>query len=82
MLSFSLRRSSAAGQARLQPKDELLFVAIAQAFGKVPSLRALAPTQSEPPFLITESLTLALFVILGAIAVRNYRRGAAATLSA
>lgn len=28
------------------------FVAVVQAFGRVPSLQALAPTQSETPFLI------------------------------
>lgn len=53
----------------------LVFVAIAQTFAKVPSLRASAPTQSEPPFLITEGLTLAIFVLLGILAVRNYRPG-------
>lgn len=54
----------------------LIFVAIAQAFGKVPSLRAAAPTQSEPPFLITEGITLAIFVLLGVLAVRRFHPGA------
>jgi hypothetical protein len=30
------------------------FVLIAQLFMKVPALKALAPTQSEPPFLVTQ----------------------------
>jgi hypothetical protein len=51
----------------------LVFVAIAQVFAKVPALHALAPTQSEPPFLITESITLAIFVVIGVLAVRKYR---------
>ena len=54
----------------------LIFVAIAQAFGKVPSLRATAPTQSEPPFLITEGITLAIFVLLGVLAVRRFHPAA------
>lgn len=56
----------------------LIFVAIAQVFAKVPSLRAVAPTQSEPPFLITESITLAIFVVIGVLAARNYRAAAPA----
>lgn len=51
----------------------LVFVAVAQVFAKVPALQALAPTQSEPPFLIAESITLAIFVVIGILAVRNYR---------
>lgn len=51
----------------------LVFVAIAQVFGKVPALKAVAPTQSEPPFLITESIALAIFVVAGVLAVRNSR---------
>jgi len=51
----------------------LVFVAVAQVFAKVPALREMAPTQSEPPFLIAESITLAIFVIIGILAVRNYR---------
>ena len=53
----------------------LVFVAIAQIFGKVPSLRAAAPTQSEPPFLITETVALAIFAVIGLLAVRRSRAG-------
>jgi hypothetical protein len=35
-----------------------------QAFQKVPALKAMAPTQSEPPFVIAQLGALALFVIL------------------
>lgn len=49
------------------------FVAVVQAFDKIPVLHALAPTGKEPPFAIVQGLTLALFVILGYLAVRKYR---------
>jgi hypothetical protein len=31
---------------------------------KVPALKALAPTQKEPPFLIAQLVVLTLFVVL------------------
>jgi hypothetical protein len=40
------------------------FVLIAQAFAKVPALKAMAPTQSEPPFLMAQSAALVIFVLL------------------
>lgn len=51
----------------------LVFVAVAQAFTKIPALHALAPTQSEPPFAIAEGVVLALFVLAGFSAVRGSR---------
>lgn len=48
----------------------LVFVAVAQAFAKVPALHALAPTQSEPPFAIAQGVVLLAFVFLGYRAVR------------
>lgn len=51
----------------------LIFVLIAQLFGKVPALHALAPTQSEPPFAIAQAIALLAFVILGALAARRFR---------
>ncbi len=50
-----------------------VFVAIVQAFQKLPFLEALAPTQSEPPFLVAQSIVLVAFVILGFLAVRRFR---------
>ena len=41
-----------------------VFVLIAQLFSKVPALKALAPTQSEPPFVLAQSAVLAVFVVL------------------
>jgi hypothetical protein len=50
-----------------------VFVAIAQAFAKVPQLKALAPTQAEPPFAIAEGVALLVFVVLAILAGRFYR---------
>lgn len=54
----------------------LVFVLIAQAFAKVNTLRALAPTQSEPPFAIAQLILLAIFVVLTIMAVRRFRPAA------
>jgi hypothetical protein len=45
------------------------FVGVVQAFQKISALHALAPTQSEPPFLIAQVAVLVVFVVLGVIAV-------------
>jgi predicted MFS family arabinose efflux permease len=50
-----------------------VFVFIVQAFMKVPVLKAMASTQSEPPFLVAQLVALALFVVLGIFAVRRFR---------
>jgi hypothetical protein len=49
-----------------------VFVAVVQAFQKLPALQPLAPTQSEPPFLATQLVVLVLFVALGVVAVRRF----------
>lgn len=55
----------------------LFFVAIAQAFSKVPVLKAAAPTLSEPPFAISQGINLVIFIGLGIAALRLFRyRGA------
>jgi hypothetical protein len=41
-----------------------VFVLIAQLFQKVPLLKAMAPTQSEPPFLMAQLVLLVLFTVL------------------
>jgi len=48
------------------------FVLIAQLFGKVPPLKALAPTQTEPPFAITQVAVMVVFIILGTLAFRKF----------
>ena len=50
-----------------------VFVLIVQLFRKVPAMIALAPTQKEPPFLVTHLLFLALFIVLGRAALRGFR---------
>lgn len=42
-----------------------VFVLIAQTFGKNPALAALAPTQSEAPFVLTQTLALLGFIFIG-----------------
>jgi hypothetical protein len=49
-----------------------MFALVAQSFGKIPALTALAPTQSEPPFLISEVVMLAIFVALEFVAARKF----------
>jgi hypothetical protein len=50
-----------------------VFVGVVQAFQKLPALHSLAPTQSEPPFLIAQAVVLAIFVALGGIALKTFR---------
>ncbi len=49
------------------------FVLIVQSFLKVPFLHALAPTQSEPPFAITQLIVLILFAVLAVFAAIKFR---------
>ena len=48
------------------------FVGVIQAFAKLTFLHSLAPTQSEPPFLIAQVIVLVIFVALGFLAVRRF----------
>lgn len=50
-----------------------VFVLIAQLFQKVPSLKILAPTQTEPPFLVAQLSTLLIFVLLTITAAIRFR---------
>jgi hypothetical protein len=60
-----------------------VFVAVVQAFLKVPTLNTLAPTQSEPPFVVAQAVVLLIFIVLGVLAVRSfYPRPAAPAPSA
>ena len=49
------------------------FVGVVQAFQKTPALKAMAPKQSEPPFLIAQLAVLLLFVVLGILATIRFR---------
>ena len=50
------------------------FVLVVMAFRRVPALHALAPTQSEPPFQVTQLVMLVLFAVLGILAVSKFPR--------
>ena len=50
-----------------------VFVLVAQSFMKVAALSALAPTQTEPPFAITQAAVLGIFVLITLIAVIKLR---------
>lgn len=49
------------------------FVLIVQSFEKVPALRELAPTQSEPPFQVTQLTALVIFIALIVTATMRFR---------
>ena len=49
------------------------FVGVVQAFLKVSALHALAPQQTEPPFLVTQAIVLALFIALAVLAAKRFR---------
>jgi hypothetical protein len=51
----------------------LVFVLVAQFFKKVPTLAALAPTLSEPPFAIAQTVVLLIFAVLTFTAARRFR---------
>lgn len=50
-----------------------VFVGVVQSFQKISPLAALAPTQSEPPFLVAQLAVLAIFIVLIVIAARKFR---------
>ena len=49
-----------------------VFVLVVQSFLKIPSLKSLAPTQSEPPFVVVQAVVLLIFIALGVLAVRSF----------
>jgi len=49
-----------------------VFVGVVQSFLKVPALHSLAPKQTEPPFLVTQLVVLALFIVIGIMAVKRF----------
>ena len=50
-----------------------VFVLVVQSFVKVAALNALAPTQSEPPFVIAQVAVLVIFILIGIIAAIKFR---------
>jgi hypothetical protein len=50
-----------------------VFVLLAQLFRRLPALIDAAPTQKEPPFVLTQLIVLAFFVWLGRAALKGFR---------
>jgi hypothetical protein len=50
-----------------------VFVGVVQAFQKIHALNALAPTQTEPPFLVTQLVVIAIFIALAILAAIKFR---------
>jgi len=50
-----------------------VFVLVVQGFLKVPALKALAPTQSEPPFVVAQGVVLLAFIAIGFGAFGSFR---------
>jgi hypothetical protein len=50
-----------------------VFVLIVQLFEKVPALHAMAPTQTEQPFELTQLVVLAFFMLFTIIAAIRFR---------
>ena len=55
-----------------------MFVLVAQSFAKISFLKPLAPTQSEPPFLVAQVIALVIFIAFGVPAIRRFRPAAVA----
>jgi hypothetical protein len=49
-----------------------VFVLVVQLFRRVPALNALAPTQTEPPFKITQLVMLLVFVFITVLAITKF----------
>jgi hypothetical protein len=49
-----------------------MLVLVVHLFQKVPALKELAPTQSEPPFQIAQLIVLVVFAALGVQAARKF----------
>lgn len=52
------------------------FVALVQAFLKIPGLHALVPSDRSPGFAVGQGLLLVAFLVIGIAAVRGLRRAA------
>jgi hypothetical protein len=51
-----------------------VFVLVAQLFQKVLALKALAPTQSEAPFLIAQTVVLLAFIVIGIFSATRFHQ--------
>jgi len=58
-----------------------VFVLVVQLFKRVPALQPFAPTQSEPPFAVTQLVVLGLFVWFTIVALKRFRPVASSPLA-
>src|SRR5262245_58561942 len=52
-----------------------VLVLIVQSFQKIPPLKALAPTQSELPFVVTQVIALGIFILIAVLSLTRFRGG-------
>ncbi|MGP8033560.1 MAG: hypothetical protein ACLPQ6_05380 [Steroidobacteraceae bacterium] len=52
------------------------FVLVVQSFLKIPGLHALAPTGSEPAFLVAQGVALIFYLVTGFLAVKRFHPAA------
>ncbi|MGB0085618.1 MAG: hypothetical protein WBP94_09645 [Rhodomicrobiaceae bacterium] len=57
-----------------------VFVGVVQSFQKLAFLNSLAPTQTEPPFIIAQAVVLGIFIVLGILAVLRFHPGMTARM--
>jgi hypothetical protein len=50
-----------------------LFVLVVQSFEKIPALHAVAPTQTESPFKLTQMVVLIVSILLAIVALVRFR---------
>ena len=55
-----------------------VFVGVVQSFQKLAFLQPLAPTQSEPPFIIAQVAVLLIFIAIGILAMKRFHPQATA----
>ena len=53
----------------------VVFVLIVQLFEKVPGLKAIAPTLSEPPFRLAQLFALEVFLLVGILVSKRFVKG-------
>jgi hypothetical protein len=49
------------------------FVLVVQSFLKIPALKAIAPTQDDPPFKLTQLVVLLAFIAVGILSAVKFR---------